>query len=271
MIIPWDLAQSQIENGPRDSVGYCASAHHILAFYLHCDWFRHWCASICLIIILLTSYQITGNIATYLAYRNKTLKKTAKFIRGSKWGGSTGVLSNVGIISIQYNKFCGKFSRSLECPRFVCRIVRSLSNLTGDFAALVPSHLSNFRAIRDDHFLSDLVGGVTMLCEIVPTNRTQRGLGGRHATCWLRLLRSFAFDSCRCGGRSSGSREGPCWHRLRRGLLCPRASVSVWPRCAQGHNTGPHTDSAQGQRWVKAVGLIHAYHTVHSLLRLRTR
>ena len=41
-----------------------------------------------------------------------------------------------------------KISQSLEAARFVFRIVRSLWNLTDTSAALLPTSLSNFRAIR---------------------------------------------------------------------------------------------------------------------------
>ena len=64
---------------------------------------------------------------------------------------STGTESqqnHLGPISIsEKTSFC-KISSSLEAARFVFRIFRSLWNLTGTSAAVLPVCLSNFKAIR---------------------------------------------------------------------------------------------------------------------------
>ena len=51
-------------------------------------------------------------------------------------------------VSISEKTSYRKISRSLKAARFVFRIVRSLWNLTGTLAALLPMCLSNFKAIR---------------------------------------------------------------------------------------------------------------------------
>ena len=53
-----------------------------------------------------------------------------------------------GPVSISEKTSFRKISLSLEVARFVSRIVRSLWNLTGTSAALLPMCLSNFKAIR---------------------------------------------------------------------------------------------------------------------------
>ena len=53
-----------------------------------------------------------------------------------------------GPVSISDKTSYRKISQSLEVARFVFRIVRSLWNLTGTSAALLPMCLSNFKAIR---------------------------------------------------------------------------------------------------------------------------
>ena len=53
-----------------------------------------------------------------------------------------------GPVSISEKTSFHKISSSLEAARFVFRIVRSLWNLTGTSAAVLPMCLSNFKAIR---------------------------------------------------------------------------------------------------------------------------
>ena len=53
-----------------------------------------------------------------------------------------------GPVSISEKTSYRKVSWSLEAARFVFRIVRSLWNLTGTSAALLPMCLSNFKAMR---------------------------------------------------------------------------------------------------------------------------
>ena len=53
-----------------------------------------------------------------------------------------------GPVSISEKTSFRKISSSLEAARFVFRIVRSLWNLTGTSAAVLPMCLSNFKAIR---------------------------------------------------------------------------------------------------------------------------
>ena len=53
-----------------------------------------------------------------------------------------------GPVSIYDKTFYCKISWSLEAARFVFEIVRSLWNLTGTSAALLPKCLSNFKAMR---------------------------------------------------------------------------------------------------------------------------
>ena len=53
-----------------------------------------------------------------------------------------------GPISISEKTSFRKISWSLEAARFIFKIVRSLWNLTGTSAALLPMCLSNFKAIR---------------------------------------------------------------------------------------------------------------------------
>ena len=54
----------------------------------------------------------------------------------------------LGPVSISEKTSFRKISSSLEAARFVFRIVRSLWNLTGTSAAVLPMCLSNFKAIR---------------------------------------------------------------------------------------------------------------------------
>ena len=54
----------------------------------------------------------------------------------------------LGPVSISEKTSFHKISSSLEAARVVSRIVRSLWNLTGTSAALLPMCLSNFKAIR---------------------------------------------------------------------------------------------------------------------------
>ena len=55
---------------------------------------------------------------------------------------------NQGSVSISDKTYYRKISWSLDAARFVFRIVRQLWNLTGTSAALLPTWLSNFTAIR---------------------------------------------------------------------------------------------------------------------------
>ena len=57
-------------------------------------------------------------------------------------------ISDQGPVSISEKTSFRKISSSLEAARFVFRIVRSLCNLTGTSAAVLPMCLSNFKAIR---------------------------------------------------------------------------------------------------------------------------
>ena len=54
----------------------------------------------------------------------------------------------LGPVSISEKTSFRKISSSLEAARFVFRIVRSLWNLTGTSAAVLPMCLSNFKTIR---------------------------------------------------------------------------------------------------------------------------
>ena len=54
----------------------------------------------------------------------------------------------LGPVSISEKTSFRKISSSLEATRFVFRIVRSLWNLTGTSAAVLPMCLSSFKAIR---------------------------------------------------------------------------------------------------------------------------
>ena len=54
----------------------------------------------------------------------------------------------LGLVSIYDKTSYRKISWSLEAARFVFRIVRSLWNLTGNSAALLPKCLLNFKAMR---------------------------------------------------------------------------------------------------------------------------
>ena len=56
--------------------------------------------------------------------------------------------SCLGPVSISEKTSFRKISSSLEAARFVFRIVRSLWNLTGTSAAVLPMCLSNFKTIR---------------------------------------------------------------------------------------------------------------------------
>ena len=60
-----------------------------------------------------------------------------------------------GPVSISDKTSYCKISSSLEVVRFVCRIVRSLWNLTGTSAALLPVCLSNFKVMRSISRLRD--------------------------------------------------------------------------------------------------------------------
>ena len=55
---------------------------------------------------------------------------------------------HLDLVSISKKTSFRKISSSLEAARFVFRIVRSLWNLTGTSAAVLPMCLSNFKAIR---------------------------------------------------------------------------------------------------------------------------
>ena len=66
--------------------------------------------------------------------------------RSVKWASNSG--ENLSPVSISDKTVYRKISWSLEAARFVFRIVRSLWNLTGTSAALLPMCLSNFKAIR---------------------------------------------------------------------------------------------------------------------------
>ena len=57
-------------------------------------------------------------------------------------------IRDLGPVSISDKTSYRKISQSLEAPRFVFRIVRSLWNLAGTSAALLPRYLSNLKAIR---------------------------------------------------------------------------------------------------------------------------
>ena len=61
---------------------------------------------------------------------------------------SPNLLIHQGPVSISEKTSYRKISWSLEATRFVFRVVRSLWNLTGTSAALLPMCLSNFKAIR---------------------------------------------------------------------------------------------------------------------------
>ena len=54
----------------------------------------------------------------------------------------------LGPVSISEKTSFRKILSSLEAARFVFRIIRSLCNLTGTSAAVLPMCLSNFKAIR---------------------------------------------------------------------------------------------------------------------------
>ena len=56
--------------------------------------------------------------------------------------------ADLGPVSISDKTSYCKISQSLEATRFVFRIVRSFWNLTGTSAAVLPTWLSNFKAIR---------------------------------------------------------------------------------------------------------------------------
>ena len=65
------------------------------------------------------------------------------------WGPVTHIyVSELGPVSISEKTSFRRISWSLEAARFVFRSVRSLWNLTGTSAALLPMCLSNFKAIR---------------------------------------------------------------------------------------------------------------------------
>ena len=61
---------------------------------------------------------------------------------------NTMAVDGLGPVSISEKTSFRKISSSLEAARFVFRIVRSLWNLTGTSAAVLPMCLSNFKAIR---------------------------------------------------------------------------------------------------------------------------
>ena len=61
--------------------------------------------------------------------------------------GAPGHNDELGSVSISEKTSYSKIFQSLEAARFVFKIVRSLWNLTGTSAALLPRRLSNFKAM----------------------------------------------------------------------------------------------------------------------------
>ena len=72
-----------------------------------------------------------------------TLKDMVKISTGTE-----SQQNHQGPVSISEKTSFGKISSSLEAARFVFRIFRSLWNLTGTSAAVLPVCLSNFKAIQ---------------------------------------------------------------------------------------------------------------------------
>ena len=73
---------------------------------------------------------------------DKTLSRLLHFNVNPTWNRA------LGPVSISEKTSFRKISSSLEAARFVFRIVRSLWNLTGTSAAVLPMCLSNFKTIR---------------------------------------------------------------------------------------------------------------------------
>ena len=71
-------------------------------------------------------------------------------------------------------------SSSLEAARFVFEIVRSLQNSPGSSAAMLPSHLSNFKAIPSFKLTTSRLRGCTKSCDKTSCHILKRDSG-----CWL--------------------------------------------------------------------------------------
>ena len=96
-----------------------------------------------------------------------------------------------GPVSISEKTSFRKISLSLEVARFVSRIVRSLWNLTGTSAALLPMCLSNFKAIGQFKVPISWLRDFTKSYEKTSFRILRRGPGRPNSSRWCSIrLRS---------------------------------------------------------------------------------
>ena len=93
-----------------------------------------------------------------------------------------------GPVSISEKTSFRKISSSLEAARLVFRIVRSLWNLTGTSAALLPMCLSNFKAIRRFKVQISWLRVFTRSYEKTSFRILRRGPEHRKPWVWLELV-----------------------------------------------------------------------------------
>ena len=90
----------------------------------------------------------------------------------------------LGPVSISEKTSFRKISWSLESARFVFRIVRSLWNLTGTSAAVLPMCLSNFKAIRQFKVPISWLRDFTRSYEKTSFRILRRGPDSKQAPCY---------------------------------------------------------------------------------------
>ena len=113
--------------------------------------------------------------------------------------GST-TATHLGPVWISEKTSFRKISSSLEAARFVFRIVRSLWNLTGTSAAVLPMCLSNFKTIRQFKVPISWLRVFTRSCEKTSFRILRRGPGSdpkltQRSVCkvWSMQLTSLGY------------------------------------------------------------------------------
>ena len=103
----------------------------------------------------------------------------------------------LGPVSISEKTSFRKISLSLEAARFVFRIVRSLWNLTGTSAAVLPMCLSNFKAIRQFKVPISWLRDFTRSYEKTSFRILRRGPASVHYAVKMKgFKRQFFFTFC---------------------------------------------------------------------------
>ena len=142
---------------------------------------------------------IKGITHSFDIYRSDTIEKIKAMIKKNN-----GIPTNQqhlmfrdiehGPVSISEKTSFRKISSSLEAARFVFRIVRSLWNLTGTSAAVLPMCLSNFKTIRQFKVPISWLRDFTRSYEKTSFRILRRGPGRwsyhnglRHPTTWHHL------------------------------------------------------------------------------------